>query len=172
VSRAFVREPDGDRPPEPLPDRPVSPHRNLVTPRGHALLVRELARLDAALGAAAGGDADERARLSRDRRYVAHRLATAETVAAAPGTDGEAEVAFGGQVTLALADGRRVVWRIVGEDEADPAHGRIAWTAPVAGLLTGLAAGDEVTLPAGPATVVAVDPRPEPLPDVPTGGSA
>lgn len=171
MSRAFVREPDGDTPPEPLPDRPVSPHRNLVTPRGHALLLRELARLDAALAAAGGEDADGRARLSRDRRYVAHRVATAEKVAPGATDDGEPLVAFGSAVTLALANGRRVVWRLVGEDEADPPSGRIAWTAPVARLLDGLAAGDEVTLPSGPATVVAVDPRPEPVPDVPEGGS-
>lgn len=172
MSRAFVREPDGDTPPEPLPDRPVSPNRNLVTPRGYALLVHELARLDAALAAAGGEDADGRARLSRDRRYVAHRLATAETVTAAATEDGEPVVAFGAAVTLALAGGRRLVWRLVGEDEADPPSGRIAWTAPVARLLDGLAAGDDVTLPAGAATVVAVDPRPEPVPDVQEGGSA
>jgi transcription elongation GreA/GreB family factor len=40
------------------------------------------------------------------------------------------------------------VW-IVGEDEADPAHGRIAWTAPLARALDGAVRGDVVELEAG-----------------------
>jgi transcription elongation GreA/GreB family factor len=185
VSRAFVREPDGDTPPEPLAETPVSPHRNLVTQRGLALLQAELARLDVALAQESAGDSagaqrsedpvdghSTVAHLSRDRRYVARRLATAEAVVVPAAADGEQTVTFGCLVTLALSDGRRVSWRIVGEDEADPAHGRIAWTAPVAGLLTGLGVGDEVRLPAGPAEVIAVDPAPEPVPDTATGDPA
>lgn len=164
MSRAFVREPDGDTPPEPLAETPVSPHRNLVTPRGLALLQAELARLDAALAGAAG-DAAELAPLSRDRRYIARRLATAEPVALTPAADAEKTVAFGCAVTLRLANGRRLTWRLVGEDEADPSLGRIAWTAPVAGLLSGLGVGDEVRLPAGAAEVIAIDDTPEPIPD-------
>ena len=38
VSRAFVKEPDGGEPIEPLPDRPISPHPNFVTPEGLALI--------------------------------------------------------------------------------------------------------------------------------------
>ena len=179
-----MREPDGDTPPEPLAETPVSPNRNLVTPRGLALLQAELARLDDALSQATNDDttggrdgdtADGHSRaahLARDRRYVARRLATAEPVVVPAAADGEPVVAFGCAVTLALAGGRRVTWRIVGEDEADPARGRIAWTAPVAGLLTGLAVGDEVRLPAGPAEVIAIDPAPEPLPDTTTGDPA
>lgn len=180
MSRAFVRE-DAEAPPEPLAETPVSPHRNLVTPRGLALLSAELARLDAALAsiptvdaaAPAGPEtAAEAARLSRDRRYVARRLASAEVVPNSGTDDGEATVTFGCSVTLALAGGRRVRWRLVGEDEADPAHGRIAWTAPVAGLLLGLGIGDEVVLPAGPAEIVAIDAAPEPVSTPPTGEPA
>ncbi len=180
-----MREPDGDVPSEPLAETPVSPHRNLVTPRGLALLQAELARLDQALAALAGGGAaaagdraddpvdrhSPAAHLSRDRRYIARRIATAEPVADVPAADGDPTVTFGCAVTLALATGRRVTWRIVGEDEADPAHGRIAWTAPVAVLLQGLGVGDTVVLPAGLAEVVAIDPTaepaPAPVPDLP-----
>lgn len=175
MSRAFTREPDGELPPEPLAETPLSPHRNLVTPRGLALLRAELARLDQALATLSTSDADagERAddpvdghsraaHLSRDRRYIARRIATAEPVADVPTADGDPAVTFGCAVTLALANGRRVTWRVVGEDEAAPAHGRIAWTAPVAVLLQGLGIGDTVVLPAGPAEVVAIDPTPEP----------
>jgi len=179
MSRAFVRERDGDEPAEAPAETPVSPHRNLVTRRGRALLEAELARLDTAIAAIAaagegGGDnaggaaADGRdtlARLARDRRYVLRRLASAETVDPPAVAGGEpVRAAFGSAVTVRLADGRTPTWRIVGEDEAEPARGRIAWVAPVAAQLIGLAAGDEVMLPAGRAEVLAVDPTPEPLP--------
>jgi transcription elongation GreA/GreB family factor len=165
MSRAFVRERDGDEPPEAPAETPVSEHRNLVTRRGQALLEAELARLERAQADAAA-DRATLARVARDRRYVLRRLSSAEVVEATQAGAGEpARVAFGSAVTLGLADGRTVTWRIVGEDEADPAHGRIAWVAPVAGRLVGLARGDEVVLPAGPAEVLAVDPTPEPVPD-------
>ena len=38
MSRAFVKEPDGDESIGDLPDRPVSPHPNYVTPSGLRLL--------------------------------------------------------------------------------------------------------------------------------------
>lgn len=164
VSRAFVREPDGDAPPEPLAETPVSPHRNFVTPRGLALLQAELARLDRILAESASEDVEARRHAARDRRYVSRRLATAEPVTTPPpGEDGTA-AAFGAAVGLALANGRHVTWRIVGEDEADPAQGRISWTSPVARLLIGATVGDEVTLPTGAAEVLSVDAAPEPVP--------
>jgi transcription elongation GreA/GreB family factor len=167
MSRAFVRERDGDEPPEAPAETPVSEHRNLVTRRGRSLLEAELARLELALADAAA-DRATLARLARDRRYVLRRLSSAEVVELVQAAAGEpVRVAFGSAVTLGLADGRTVTWRIVGEDEADPAHGRIAWVAPVAGRLVGLAAGDEVVLPAGPAEVIAIDPTPEPVADAP-----
>ena len=172
MSRAFVREPDGDTPPEPPAETPVSPHRNLVTPRGLALLQAELARLDAVLARPEADDAPDRARVARDRRYFARRLASAEPVAPHADGEGEPTVTFGYAVTLALPGERRVTWRIVGEDEADPSRGRIAWTSPVAGLLTGLGVGDEVVLPAGAAEVVAINTAAEPLPDPSTGDPA
>ena len=38
MSRAFVKEGDGDL--EPLPDLPLSPHPNYVTPRGFAATIK------------------------------------------------------------------------------------------------------------------------------------
>ena len=38
MSRAFVKEPDGGAALEPLPDRAISPHPNIVTPDGLALI--------------------------------------------------------------------------------------------------------------------------------------
>jgi hypothetical protein len=45
MSRAFVRENDATAGVVPLPDRPVSPHRNLVTRRGLRLIEKRIARL-------------------------------------------------------------------------------------------------------------------------------
>jgi transcription elongation factor GreB len=46
---------------------------------------------------------------------------------------------------------------IVGEDEADPDTGRIAWTSPVARALLGAEEGDLRQLPRGEVEIVAVD---------------
>lgn len=156
MSRAFVKEDSGA---EALPERPVSPNRNLVTRRGLALIEAEVERLRAALAGAGGqGDRDAVARASRDLRYWTARRASAEPVDP-PGES--ATVTVGMAVTLEDEAGRRRVWRIVGEDEADPKAGRIAWISPVARALLGREVGDEVTLPGGTAAIVAIDPRPE-----------
>lgn len=158
MSRAFVKEDSGA---EALPERPVSPRRNLVTRRGLALIEAEIERLREALaGASASGDRDGIARASRDLRYWTARRANAEPVD--PPQDGET-VTVGMAVTLEDEDGRRRTYRLVGEDEAEPKEGRIAWSAPVAQALLGKGLGDEVELPAGTLEIVAIDPRPEPV---------
>ncbi|TIM93683.1 MAG: transcription elongation factor, partial [Mesorhizobium sp.] len=45
-------------------------------------------------------------------------------------------------VTLEGDDGRKVHWRIVGEDEADPAKGTISHVSPMALALFGKKAGE------------------------------
>lgn len=68
---------------------------------------------------------------------------------------------FGVAVTLRLSDGRTVTYRIVGEDEAEPEQGRIAWTTPVAQMLLGAEVGEERRLPSGFAEILDLDPQPE-----------
>jgi hypothetical protein len=46
MGRAFVKE--AEEKVEDLPDRPISPHRNLVTPEGLAAIEAALARFDKA----------------------------------------------------------------------------------------------------------------------------
>ena len=70
-------------------------------------------------------------------RYWRTRLATAEL--APPPPAGEA--AFGSRVTFRLSGALRIV-DIVGDDEADPAAGRIAFSAPLARALIGAGPGD------------------------------
>jgi len=67
---------------------------------------------------------------------------TAQIIAAPDGTD---IVAFGSTVTFSRADGREQTYRIVGEDEADPKAGSIAFVSPVARAVIGKAVGDVVT---------------------------
>ncbi len=57
------------------------------------------------------------------------------------------EVRFGCTVTLGRDDGRRQTFRIVGEDEAEPAKGTLSHVSPLARALMGKNLGDVV--PAG-----------------------
>lgn len=149
MSRAFVKESDGADGQE-LPELQVSPHRNLVTPAGRLQIEAKVEQLQAELSVArAGADRALIARIQRDLRYWKERLRTAEVVMATA-TD---IVRFGSTVTLEKKDGSRVEYQIVGEDEADPARGRISYVAPIAKLLIGASEGDRVALPDGMAAV-------------------
>jgi transcription elongation GreA/GreB family factor len=59
----------------------------------------------------------------------------------APGADA---VQFGSAVTIVRDDGREQTFRIVGEDEADPANGSISHVSPLARALIGKRVGDTV----------------------------
>ena len=141
MSRAFVKEVD-DAPEPPPPERLASAAPNLITPRGARLIDAAIAEIEAAL---TGAEGEEEARLRRDQRYWTLRRSTARVVEPDPHP---AAAGFGARVTIR----RGVVMSdvtIVGEDEADPAHGRIAWTAPLARALDGAEKGDVVELEAG-----------------------
>ena len=56
------------------------------------------------------------------------------------------EVRFGSTVTIAREDGRRQTFHIVGEDEADPAHGTLSHVSPLALALFGKQVGDVVVV--------------------------
>lgn len=145
MSRAFVKE-DTNAPPD-LPDLPISPHPNFVTPRGLALLQAALAARQADL-AALRARADRLDKLpeaaaERDIRYLSARLASAIEVD--PAQHDGSEVAFGLMVTVADEDGVETTYQITGEDEADPTQGRIAPQSPLGRALIGAAIGDTVT---------------------------
>ena len=149
MSVAFTKEDSAETASETLlPDRPISPHPNLVTAAGLAALERQLQQArDAYDAAQAIEDVNERRRQAaiplRDARYFAARVRTAQVVADPTSTD---IVAFGNTVTFQRDDGRVQTYRIVGEDEADPNAGSISFVSPVARQLTGKAVGDEVTV--------------------------
>ena len=154
MSRAFVKEDDSGGGIEPLPDRPISPHPNIVTPEGLAAIERNLAELQERHTAALRAeDHAAQGSIARDLRYWSARRASAQVVKA---PDAPVEVAFGTTVTIARDDGRRQTWRIVGEDEANPAQGTLSYVAPVARALIGKRVGDVVHAGNSDAEIVAI----------------
>jgi transcription elongation GreA/GreB family factor len=142
MSRAFVKEADGKV--EDFPDRPVSPHRNLVTPKGLEAIEAALARFEQThRQAIAGNDAQAAVTAMREVRYWRARRASAEVIR----PPAEADTAsFGTTVMLRRDDGREQAFRIVGEDEADPAHGTVSYVSPLARAVMTRGPGDTVEI--------------------------
>ncbi len=158
MSVAFTREEDLEATAADLVDRPISPHPNHVTAEGLAQIEAELAAARAAYsGAQVKGaieaDRTAMARATRDLRYWAARRASAQLLETTP--DGRAR--FGGSVTIEREDGRTQTWRIVGEDEADPAKGSVSHVSPLARALMGKRVGDEAIVAGQSVEIVAVD---------------
>jgi len=154
MSRAFVKEQDDA--PEQLPERPISSHPNLVTGRGLRLMDAEIEQTRRRL-AQGQHDQDKAAiaRASRDLRYWTLRRSSAQLVEPPhPLT----VVAFGARVTIGRDDGRRQSFVIVGEDEADPAKGFIAYVSPLARALLGKSVGEFAEAPGGEAEILALEP--------------
>ena len=138
MSVAFRRDGD-DEHLEPKFEIPIPPGPNLVTPRGKALIDQQVSELTAAIAALLTEGA-EQSRIDaarRDLRYWQTRQITAEVV---PMPSGET-VEIGTEVTFAL-NGKQRTLAITGDDEADPAAGRIAFSAPLARAMLGAEAGE------------------------------
>jgi transcription elongation GreA/GreB family factor len=155
---AFTREEDYEAQAADLPDRPISPHPNLVTASGLAAIEHELASARAAYAAAQvqGGVSADRtamARATRDLRYWSARRASAQ-LTEPPETPGK--VQFGCVVEIERADGRRQAFRIVGEDEADPTSGSVSYVSPLARALFGKSTGDVASINGAEVEVVDV----------------
>jgi transcription elongation GreA/GreB family factor len=148
LSVAFTKEESAETASETLlPDRPISPHPNLVTAAGLSALELGLVEARQAYEATQQiDDINERRRQAaiplREVRYLSERVRTAQLVPAPTSTEA---VAFGSTVTFSRDDGRVQTYRIVGEDEADPKAGSISFVSPVARSLMGKAVGDVVT---------------------------
>lgn len=148
MSRAFVKEPDGDESLGELPDLPLSRHPNYVTPSGLKQLQERLeqtqaeeARIRAEIEPFAAKPA--LAHVARDARYLKARIESAILIE--PADQPQARVAFGATVRLADEDDQEHRFWIVGEDEADPAHGAVSWISPLARALHEAQVGDLIT---------------------------
>lgn len=140
MSRAFTREDDNESAIAGLGERPVSPHRNLVTENGLSIIEDTLAGLRGELAKAeAASDRERIATISRDLRYWMARRENAEV--SVPDPDSTV-VRFGMTVTIEGEEGGRRSWKIVGEDEADAAKGSVSHVSPMAQALFGKAVGD------------------------------
>jgi transcription elongation GreA/GreB family factor len=156
MSRAFVREQDGSEVPGDVPERPVSAHPNFVTARGLQQIENRIKELEAARDdAKSREDQDGASRIERDLRYWAQRKASARLIEpeAAP-----SKVRFGVRVTVRYDDGTERGYALVGEDEANPAHGSISWMSPIAQALIGSSPGEDVQLQGQHVEVVRLEP--------------
>jgi transcription elongation factor GreB len=164
-----------------MADRP-----NYITPAGYRRLREEYEALFAVerpklvetiSWAAANGDRSEngdyiygRKRLREiDRRlaWLSMRMKDASVIDPCRQPD-RSKVFFGATVHLVDEEDRERTVTLVGEDETDPAAGRIAWTSPIGRAIRGAAVGDvrRITLPAGEREVeVAAIRYPEPAPE-------
>ncbi|HEX8584653.1 MAG TPA: transcription elongation factor GreB [Allosphingosinicella sp.] len=145
-------------------DRP-----NHITPAGYRALREEYEALfgverpqvvETISWAAGNGDRSEngdyiygRKRLREiDRRigWLSKRMKNAVVVDPSKQPE-RGKVYFGATVTLVDEDDNQRVVTLVGEDETDPTHGRIAWTSPIGRAIKGAAVGDlrRITLPGG-----------------------
>jgi transcription elongation GreA/GreB family factor len=153
MSRAFVRETDAEVI-DPLPDRPISPHPNFVTKTGYAKIEARVNEFNGARAAAVA--ADDTAALpgiDRELRYWKQRRSSARIIA--PPATPEV-VRFGVSVQLQFDDASGRDFRLVGEDEADPASGLLSWSSPLGKALIGRRLGDTVEVLGRPAEIVAM----------------
>ena len=153
-----MKEDDSNTSAEELPERPQSPPPNYETPGGLMALQSQLVELqeqrrqllehpDAIL-------AQEHLKpVERDIRYFQERIERAVVID--PASQPRDKVSFGALVSTVDDDNAKRRFAIVGEDEADPAVGKISWVSPLARTLTGAAVGDSVVWkrPAGDKTL-------------------
>jgi transcription elongation GreA/GreB family factor len=136
MSRAFVKETEGDT--DGLPDRPISPHRNLVTEAG-------LAAIDAAVE-----------RFEMEHRTAADKGDQGASAEVVKPLDDTSTASFGMTVSLRRDDGREQSFRIVGEDEADPSRGTVSYVSPLARAVLTHGRGETVVIGAAEAFILGV----------------
>lgn len=146
MSVAFRRESDEEHL-EPTFEIPLPPGPNWVTARGLRLTREKVDALEAVETEAMAED--DAKKLKRELRYWRTRLATAEL---RPVPDGET-VAFGSRVTYRL-NGKEKRIAIVGDDEAGPAEGRIAFSAPLARAMMDAEEGEAVDFGGKPGAIM------------------
>ena len=155
MSRGFVKEDDLELAGTDLPERPLSPHANYVTPEGLQQLQHAVKALEQARGQYSGRKDDPSAQqklaeIDRDLRYFLARLESAQPVD--PSQQPQHIVLFGARVTVEDETGEQHGFQIVGEDEADIAAQKVSYVSPLAKALLGRKAGDNTVWqrPAGP----------------------
>lgn len=134
MSVAFRRDGDEEHL-EPKFELPIPAGPNLVTARGLALIAAKVTEIEALIAGLT--DEEQLKAAKRDLRYWQTRQVTAQLV---PAPSGET-VEIGTRVTFSMGGKQRTL-AIVGDDEADPAAGLIAFSAPLARALMGAELGE------------------------------
>ena len=155
MSRGFVKEDDQEETPI-IPPRAALPagQTNYVTPTGMAQLKKEREMLEAEIANLAESDERERRRalalLNGKLNLLLERIQTARLL---DKVDDRTEVRFGAEVTYTIGTAPRPIKiSIVGVDEADVKHNKIAFIAPIARALTGKKVGETTALQLGEET--------------------
>lgn len=164
MSKAFKKESDDDDSLELdlEPDTETEPgYKNYITPHGLKKLRAEYNKLfheerpklvEVIAWAASNGDRSENGdyiygkrrlrEIDRRLKFLGKRMASAEEVL--PSSQPKDRVLFGARVTVEDEGGKKMVYRIVGEDEIDIEKRHISWVSPVAKALMGAKVGDSV----------------------------
>jgi transcription elongation factor GreB len=169
MSKAFVKETDGE--PD-LPDEPPAIPagvKNYMTPHGHRQMQDELRRLlrverpkvvETVAWAAGNGDRSENGdyiygkrrlrEIDRRIRFLSKRLESAQVVDPKQQRNRD-QVFFGATVTYTDGRGSEKAITIVGIDEADFSRGQVSWVSPIARALMKAHEGETVEFrtPAG-----------------------
>ncbi len=145
MSVAFRRDGDEEHL-EPKFELPIPPGPNLVTAHGLAQIHAKASALEALIPTLAEETAITAAR--RQLRYWRTRQATAQLV---PAPDG-ISVAFGCTITLRMNGQQRSI-TIVGDDEADPPCGLLAFSAPLCRAMMDAEVGDLVDFAGKPEAI-------------------
>lgn len=146
MSRGFVKEDDLEHAGTDLPEKPISPHPNYVTPTGLSLLEQAAKLLDIERVELSGqhlDDASTKQRLAvidRDLRYLSARIKDAIIVN--PDQQDKETVLFGATVDVEDEDGKTQQFMIVGEDEASTDESKVSYVSPIAKALIGRKLGD------------------------------
>ena len=146
MSRAFVKEPDGDQAETDLPVRPQSKHPNYITMKGlekqkehlHELIL-ECSALKTSNTLA---DKNKIKLLNADITYLKQRVESAIPINVEE--QGREDIRFGATITLVDENNKQYKFTIVGQDEVDTENGLISWVSPLASALIGKQVGDTI----------------------------
>ncbi len=148
MSRAFVKEPDGDAAGDVPPERAPSPHPNYMTPGGAQRLAEKVQDLRARRDELAKNkdadlkSTDELKQIERELRYLDQVLQRAIVIDSHQ--QAHADVRFGAAVTVVDEQSQTHTFTIVGEEETCAPKGYISWVSPLAKSLLGRRVGDVV----------------------------
>ena len=134
MSRAFVKEPEGDQAADAPPERRHSDVPNYITPAGLEALRARADELEAARVALAEaperlGKRVDQQHLESELRYLNERVQRAIVVE--PPDPPYTEVGVGAEVEFVDENDETHRFAIVGEDEVDVEAGLVSWNSPL-----------------------------------------